>query len=470
MVRSLRWRLQVWHAAILAFVVIGFGSALYFQLRRTTFKEIDSELLSGARVLEASLRVPPRPPGFRPGPPPDNRNRPRGPLLGLPPSLMYGRGPEESWPYFAVFNPQGDLIAGDYDESSGIPPMPPREFIFRNLGSHREVVLRGTGGHMILVGRDINPIIDNVNQLLWPIVVSGIAVLAVGLLGSWWLAGRAIEPLEQICTTASSVTAQSLTSRIDVSKMDKELRQLGSILNSMLQRLEDSFEQQTQFVADASHELRTPISVLAMHCELALSRERQPEEYRATLTTCARASERMRSLVEDLLILARADAGQLVSKQEPIDLRLIVEESIQLLSPMAAKRNITIDCQTSFAPCLGDSNQLLRLTSNLLSNAILYNRSAGRVTITTRRDGGDSVLCVQDTGVGVAPEDLERIFERFYRVDEARSRECGGSGLGLAICQSIATGHGGKLVVQSERDVGTTAELRLPNWDELVQP
>ena len=143
--------------------------------------------------------------------------------------------------------------------------------------------------------------------------------------------------------------------------MDSELAQLGSILNSMLQRLDDSFEQQARFVADASHELRTPISVLSMHCELALSQERKPEEYQKTLTTCLRASERMRSLVEDLLMLAKADAGQLAMRDEEIDLSLIVDESVQLLAPLAKRHRVSIETKTSSVLCRGDSNHLLRL-------------------------------------------------------------------------------------------------------------
>ena len=244
--------------------------------------------------------------------------------------------------------------------------------------------------------------------------------------------------------------------------MDAELAQLGTILNSMLQRLDDSFEQQSRFVADASHELRTPISVLSMHCELALSRERKPEEYQKTLTTCMRASERMRSLVEDLLILARADAGHLVLRNEALDLCLIVDESIQLLTPLATQHHVTIERNTTQAICRGDSNHLLRLTCNLLSNAILYNKPQGTVTIHLGEDADHVLLSVEDTGCGISPEEIPKLFDRFYRVDEARSRETGGSGLGLSICESIAIAHGGRLAIRSQEHVGTTIDLWLP--------
>ncbi len=515
MAKSLRWRLQVWHAAILTCVVLGFGAVLYLQMRHATSSDVDAELLAGARVLAATLRTLP-PPGSRPGlppmqrrpqpgelgrptagdrrppmnderlrmgderPPMDESGRPfrefdmppfpfdapsnprrREDWLALPPSMTIQRHPGEELPYFVVFGPRGEIVAGTSTDLIDLPTTPRNEYDFRNEGSFREVILAGPQDHLILVGRNVRPIFENVNRFIFPIALSGLGVLGVGLLGGWWLAGRAIEPLQRISSTASSITSKNLASRIDVSQMDSELAQLGTILNSMLQRLDDSFDQQTRFVADASHELRTPISVLSMHCELALSRERKPEEYQKTLLTCMRASERMRSLVEDLLILARADAGHLVIRNEVLDFSLIVDESIQLLTPLAAQHHVVIKTKTTPAMCRGDSNHLLRLTSNLLSNAILYNKPQGTVTVCLGQDADHALLTIEDTGCGISPEEIPKLFDRFYRVDEARSREIGGSGLGLSICQSIAITHGGHLEIKSQKDVGTMVELRL---------
>lgn len=535
MLKSLRWRLQIWHALILTCVIAGFGAALYLQIRRATLGDIDEELLSGARVLEATLAMPP-PPGFRPRPPRDSQDRgrsrdgdlfaqdfnprpeqfdapkrererdrmpgpgpggpgPGGPNLGgpghggrgfggpgfggpgpggpgfgpgrreldlsLPESMRFPRRPGDPVAYFAVFGVRGERLAGNFDEVPLPPALPSGDYGFRNVGSRREVVLRGPSRRLILVGRDVSPVLDGLQRLMLPIALSGVGVLSIGLIGGWWLAGRAIEPLQRISATAEKVTAQSLGSRIDVNEMDAELEQLGSILNSMLSRLEGSFEQQTRFVADASHELRTPISVLSMHCELALSKRRTPEEYSQTLTTCLRASNRMKSLVEDLLTLARADAGQLVVRREPLDLSLIVDESIQLLNPLAQQQGLTITCHATTCPVLGDSNHLLRLTNNLISNAILYNKPDGSITVTVSIEDEVAVLTVEDTGVGMHEADVKRAFERFYRIDEARSRDNGGSGLGLSICKSIVEAHRGRIAITSTFGVGTKVEVRL---------
>lgn len=535
MLKSLRWRLQIWHALILTFVIAGFGAALYLQIRRATLGDIDEELLSGARVLEATLAMPP-PPGFRPRPPRDTQDRgrpregdlfaqdfnppaepidaperererdrmpgpggpghdgrgfggpgfggtgpgfggpgPRGPgpggpgfgssrrelNLSLPESMRFPRRPGEPVAYFAVFGVRGEQLAGNFEEVLFPPALPSGDYAFRNVGPRREVVLRGPGRRLILVGRDVSPVLDGLQRLMLPIALSGVGVLSIGLIGGWWLAGRAIEPLQRISSTAKKVTAQSLGSRIDVNEMDAELEQLGSILNSMLSRLEGSFEQQTRFVADASHELRTPISVLSMHCELALSKTRTPEEYSQTLTTCLRASNRMKSLVEDLLTLARADSGQLNMRQESIDLSLIVDESVQLLSPLAQQQGLAITCHATPCPVIGDSNHLLRLTNNLISNAILYNKPQGEIIVTVGTEDEAAVLTVEDTGVGMHEADVKKAFERFYRIDEARSRETGGSGLGLSICKSIVDAHRGKITITSTFGVGTKVEVRL---------
>jgi len=170
----------------------------------------------------------------------------------------------------------------------------------------------------------------------------------------------------------------------------------------------------------------------------------------------------MRSLVEDLLILAKADSGQLAMRNEEIDLSLIIDESVQLLVPLADRHQVTLEIKTPSVLCRGDSNHLLRLVSNLLSNAILYNKPQGTVLINLSQTDGEACLRITDTGCGIASDEIPKLFDRFYRVDEARSRETGGSGLGLSICQSIVVAHGGRLEIKSQKDVGTVVELTLP--------
>ncbi len=495
MAKSLRWRLQVWHASILAIVVIGLGTAFYLLLERATLSEIDSELLLDARAIEGVLRgppprgdgprdafpppdvslLPPRPrvrdrfnfDPWRPLPPPPDqrfdrdrdRDRDRE-LRPLPPRDPSGEPNVQ--PYLVIFAGDGVLLREEPIDTGVAFREMSRPLEYRNRALSREVWLRAPRGQIVVVGRDIQCQMDRLAGWRWQLGASGLAILGLGLLGGWVLADRAIRPVRAISQTASDVSAANLSARIDSSSMDEELKGLADILNTMLSRLEASFTQQTRFTADASHELRTPIAVLLSHCELALGRTRTPEEYQRTLVTCQHAGRRMKTLVEDLLILARADAGKLELSRQPCDLQRLAADAAAMLGPLAAQRGVTIECIGDAAPLDGDDQRLSQVIVNLLSNAIEYNRTGGAVTLRTSLEPGAAMLSVRDTGCGIAGESVPHLFDRFYRVDEARSRQIGGSGLGLAICQSIVEAHGGTLDVTSEVNVGSEFVMRIP--------
>lgn len=505
MVKSLRWRLQVWHALILLAVIAGFGTVLLVQVRRARFDDIDAELIAGARVLEGVLRTmppaamdglldsepyppPPNPPGHRrppmpgfrggpggfgPGgfrpphfPPPEHHRRVQR-ALTLPNSLMDRYADEEgAAPYFVIRTDEGDVLAADPD-----PPSVPLDVDAlkwdlerrgRQRGSLREVVLRGPDRTQIIVGRDIGRELGALRGLGWRIGLSGLGLFGIGLLGGWWLSSRAVAPIKIMSDTVAGITADNLSQRVDLRNVDTELGDLATIINHMLERLETSFDQQVRFTADASHELRTPLSIILTQIDLSLGRPRSETEYRDSLGTCRRAAGRMKSLVDDLLMLARADAGKLELRREPIDLALIVEECAELLEPLAQQRKVRLVHGSARASLVGDPDRLARLVMNLATNAIVYNRPGGEVHLRIENIEGDVVLKVLDNGVGIPEADLPLLFERFYRVDKARSRDIGGSGLGLAICRSIVEAHGGTISVLSKLGQGTTFAVRLP--------
>ena len=231
-------------------------------------------------------------------------------------------------------------------------------------------------------------------------------------------------------------------------------------MNSTFARLEAAFAQQQQFTSDAAHELRTPVTVMLTQTQLSLSRERSPAEYRQTLETCQRAAQRMRRLIESLLALARLDAGQEAIKRLKFDLATVIRDCADLVQPLAADRGVTVVLDVNALECTGDPERIAQVLTNLLTNAINYNRPQGEVRLTTALQNGAAVITVRDTGTGIASEDLPRVFERFYRSD--KSRTSGGQGLGLSICQAIITAHGGSMEVASEAGVGTTFTVRLP--------
>ncbi|WP_165074644.1 sensor histidine kinase [Paludisphaera rhizosphaerae] len=450
--RSLRWRLQAWHALILLVVVAGFGTSFYLLARRAKFDEIDAELLSGARVLEGVLRT-----GALRG----------GPLGGLrlPASLTARYAEPGREPYFVIRRFDGSILLADPPDVDAPPDetmRPHHEWRARQRGMLHELSLRGPERSRILVGRSIDRELAGLRLLGLRLALTGLAVFAAGLVGGWWLSSRAVRPIGAMSATLDRITARRLSERIDSAGVDAELEGLATILNEMLGRLETSFEQQAQFTADASHELRTPLSVILTHVELALSRPRETAEYREALAACGRAAGRMKRVVDDLLTLARADAGQLELKRERVDLAAVVEEAVELLDALAERRDVTVETAIEPVEVMGDADGLARVASNLLANAILYNRPGGRVLVTTTREGDEAVLAVIDTGVGISESDLASLFRRFHRADPARSGETGGSGLGLAICRGLVEAHGGQIAVESRLSVGTTVAVRLP--------
>jgi heavy metal sensor kinase len=541
MFRSIRWSVQMWHAAILATVLVAFGWVVFHLLRVTTYQQIDAELNRTADLVVAGLR----PRGgwprresrndaargeLRRGEAGDNEaRRPRGgqsspappsaqqqqqppvpepaaepPLPGRttaggkspaasqgprpPETARRSERPERQWevsedflrlfeeaegspPYYVVWRGEDRVIL----KSKSAPDLPLPELRanrnepplrgVRQRGHYREVLYQTRFGTNILVGRSIEADLAALRETGFLLVATGVSVLAAGLLGGHWFSRRAIRPIETISATAAEISVSNLSHRIDVSGTETELTGLARTLNETFDRLEAAFAQQVRFTADASHELRTPVSVILSHSELALGKDRSPEELRRTLDTCRRAALRMKALVESLLTLARFDSGERLLEFRTFDLARLAADSAELVRPLADERRIAVELDLTPTCVSGDPDRLSQVITNLLTNAIRYNRDGGRVRLAVGGTAADAVLTVEDTGVGIAVEHLPHIFERFYRVDAARTRRDGGTGLGLAICKSIVEAHRGRISVASLPEGGTTFEVRVPKQD-----
>jgi heavy metal sensor kinase len=472
MVKSIRTRLQLWYAAVLLAVVGGFAGLLYLRAREARLHDVDARLQSAVFYLDANLRrfPPPELDGSIPEwPPPPPRGGP-----GRPPRPSRGRlmadldlPPEARSVSFAVWRANGSLLKTSVPPDEPPPSEPPADSVSPQVrlsrrGGDREATMLGPGRTRIVVWAPIGAELAELDRFAWQLIAAGTAVLAVGLAGGWLVSARILRPVAAIAATASAISATNLSKRIDAGGVDRELADLARVLNDTFDRLEAAFERQARFTADASHELRTPLAILRTHAELALARPRTAEEYRETIESCHRAAVRMSALVEGLLTLARADAGKLELLRQPVDLRQLVEESVALFQPLAEERDVRLAAALKPAGVIGDGIRLAQVVTNLLSNALQYNRAGGEVHVALAAEAGEAVLTVTDTGCGIPEEDRPHLFERFYRVDKARSRASGGNGLGLAICKSIVEAHGGAIEFTTETGQGSTFTVRLP--------
>jgi heavy metal sensor kinase len=445
MSRSIRVTLLGWYAVILFTVLAVFGGLVYRHRHRTAFERLDAELRAHASALAACVE-------WEPGEGFDLE------AANLYLSQLDTAGGEA--PYAVVLDGQGRPLtrtrSGPERAALPVPGV-------RDSDCRREVTIPGPHGSLVLAGRATAAVERDLAAFLGAVVAGGAGTLLLSLAGGFFLTGRVMRPIRRMTATAARIEGGRRSERIDVDRTEVELTRLGQALNAAFDRMEDALDRQTRFTADASHELRTPLSVMISNAECGLRRDRGPEDYREALETCLRAARRMTGVVEGLLTLARSDAGRLELRRESVDLRAVLEEVVAQQGPPAEERGIRVGLGNAAGLVVpGDAERLRDAIGNIVANGIRYNRDGGRVDVSLSSREGQAVLVVADTGVGIPAGDLQRVFERFYRVDVARSRAAGGCGLGLPIARWIIEAHGGTVSLESREGSGTTATIRLP--------
>lgn len=444
---SIRWRLQLWYGLLLLAVLSGFGITAYQLESSRQFRRLDEELRRRLPALVESQR-----------PVPGNRAMREFNLLPRHAPLFEDAG--EGFYYVVWLRHSERPVTYSPGAPRDVAQPGADETPLRQRGDLREVFLFPGPGDCVLVGRSVASDNAGLRQLAWWLSGVGGAVLLLGLAGGAWLVQRALRPIQDITATAERIATGDLTQRIDAADTESELGQLAEVLNSTFARLDSAFTQQARFTADAAHELRTPVTVMLTHAQNGLDSECSCEEHREAFEATQRAAQRMRRLIESMLELARLDAGQESFRRDACDLARIAAESLEFIRPLAGQRGIRIHADLAASPCLGDADHLAQVMTNLLTNAIDYNREGGEVRITTRRENGTANLTVWNTGPGIPAGDLPHIFERFHRADKSRS-SAGHSGLGLAIAKAIVQAHGGSIAAQSTSGTGTTFTVRL---------
>ncbi|MFO1054630.1 MAG: HAMP domain-containing sensor histidine kinase [Planctomycetota bacterium] len=306
--------------------------------------------------------------------------------------------------------------------------------------------------------RDLHDVDFAVASLIELLAWLGPSVIAVSLIAALLLARRALRPIDVIARTATTIGHGDLARRVPVRGRD-ELAALATTLNQTFDRLQAAVEREARFAADASHEIRTPLAAIAGHVELALSRPRSAEELRTHLAEIGAASREMQELVDGLLTLARAEHEQ--PSDQMVDLTALCAEAVDRAASQASDAGIELSCSGHAETC-GDPRGLSRVIQNLLANAIRYNRPGGKVALRCAMHDEWATLVVEDDGIGIPEEALPHLGERFFRVDDSRSRRTGGIGLGLSIVRAIVHVHRGRLGFRSETGRGTTVTVELP--------
>jgi heavy metal sensor kinase len=453
---SIRWRLTLSFGAVLATVLVVFGISVFLLMRRDFQYRTDRGLR--LQMIQVEDQV--------------SRTKHRG-LLQQRLVQQYARHPvhdlQLTWADGTL------LMRGERIRDRGLPepsrtPLPDTvaldDFSIPSGGDFRMISRMSTFAGMplliqIATSKDQNA--RQLGELVVILLLAGPVAVGCALLGGYLLARQALAPVDRMAAAADEITATQLDRRLDAPNPDDELGRLARTLNGMIARLQRSFEDARRFTADAAHELRTPLAILRNEAEVALRVPRDSEEYRNCLEDMLEEIDHLSRLSEALLFLFREDAGLDVQHRELTSLDQLVHELAEHLRVVAAERGQELSLEVA-SPCLvrGDAMQLRRLISNLVDNAIKFTPPGGKIQVRVECRQRQATVVVTDTGIGIAPEHLPRIFDRFYRADQARSRRTDGSGLGLSICRSIAESHRGHIVVESQPGQGTCVTLTLP--------
>jgi heavy metal sensor kinase len=455
-IKVIRVRFALWSTVLLLGMLAAFGGFVYINLSHSLYTAIDSTLSLSAEQTAAGLNV-------------DNGqiiiSEPIGPdetgseafttggltliVLSMDGTILQGSGPLSTHPAITIpTGTQGVFLT--LTETSQSDPI--RAYILPVLDNTQVV-------GWVQAMQSLANVEDSLHRLLTALIVGGgMLSLLAGFIG-YFLATRALAPIDDITNAARHISTADLSARLNLPDTGDEVSRLAGTFNEMLDRLETGFKRERQFTSDASHELRTPLT--AMQAILSLVREgvRPTHEYRQALDDLAGETDRLRGLVEDLLRLARGDRQYSVVR-EWVNLSTLLYDVTDSLRPLAEAKGLSLSCDASPGLTLmGDSDSLIRLFINLLDNAIKFTEH-GQVTVTGRCEADAKSVKIADTGPGIAPQHLAHIFDRFYRVETARST--GGSGLGLAIAQQIAQAHGGEITAASKVGEGTTITVRFP--------
>jgi two-component system OmpR family sensor kinase len=469
MLDTVRARLTLWYVSLLAAILVVVLVMVYVLLARALYVRIDDSLQAVVQIAATSLTN-----DLAEGQTVEDAARSTAAELASRQQLV------------AIYDGRGRLLGEAGREDDIVVPLPPTGEISadgeaslltiveaddlddRHRLALRRVTIPPGVEYVIVVGSSLEPTDEELESLRGILAYLVPLSLVVAGIGGWFLAGRSLSPVVAMADRARKIGVESLNARLPVANPRDELGLLAGTFNELLARLETSVEQQRQFMADASHELRTPVTIARTAARVALQQPTRTEsEYRETLEIVEQETIRLSRIVDDMFTLTRADAGNYPMRTTPMYLDEVVDEVVRGARVVATTRDvsITVECIQS-AAFTGDEELIRRLIINVLDNAIRYSPAKGTVRVALDRAGDVYAVSVSDQGPGIPAEAQSRIFERFYRVDTARTHDGvsdGGAGLGLALARWIAKVHGGDVRLAASSRLGSTFVITLPN-------
>jgi heavy metal sensor kinase len=457
----IRVRLTAWYLLLLAAILIVVGAFVIIRLRADLIGATDRSLRPALEQIAGGYGIE----GF-----PEFHDKSATVLSGERAAAQ-------------VLSPAGNVVYSFGDPVSRTP-MLDRQTLARVVAGHRPVgsrslghgsrfrvtarsVVRSGQTQVIVAGVSLAPVDRSAHRVLMLLLLALPAALLGTAAGGWWLARRAMQPIDRMVTTVEAIGPTELHERLAVPASGDEVAHLATTLNTMLDRIQAGVAEQQRLVADTSHELRTPLAVMRTDIDVSLRTDNLSPAAREVLESNREEVDRMIATVENLLLLARTDEQGLRLAREFVDLGALATQAVQQLGPLAQRRGVKLSADGLPAAVYGDRAYLVHVLRNLIENAINFTPAGGRVTVRASRTPEEACVTVEDEGPGIPEELRERVFDRFFRVDQSRTRTSGGSGLGLAIAKELVLAHGGRIAVAARHPLGSAFTVALPAAEQL---
>jgi heavy metal sensor kinase len=457
----IKWKLTIWYGGLLALILVVFSSGVYVYFENSLMDSIDVKNKSIADVLSSSI----------------NDTHSQSVFGNFERYLENVLGKKPKGKFIQIIDPSGKIGAKMNDMETDAVPVPYSTF---QRGAKGEIVyetIENTNSRIrmitipimennqvsfIQVGSSLADFDETMKKLLIIMIIGIPTSLSVIVIVGYFMAKKSLKPVDQIRKAAVKISSSNLDERIDIKGRKDELGRLAETFNAMIARLKDSFQRTNQFSIDVSHELKTPLTILKGETEVVLRKERDNEEYKKLLQSNLEEIDRMARIIDDLLLLSKADSKDMKLNIENISLRDLVADVCANMKIFADRKEITLVAdELADVRLIGDELKLRRMLWNIIENGIKYTPKGGGMNVSSYTNNGFVCVNVKDNGIGISGDDIEYIFDRFYRADRSRKRESG-SGLGLSISKWIAEAHKGTIEVTSQPSKGSQFLIKLP--------